>query len=62
MNMSAKLNVDVNVNGGMDLEAFGGKVVLSDDDIHERIIDAVIDQRLWGVAHAHPPSADPPGA
>jgi DNA-binding GntR family transcriptional regulator len=46
MNMSAKLNVDVNVNGGMDLEAFGGKVVLSDDDIHERIIDAVIDQRL----------------
>jgi DNA-binding GntR family transcriptional regulator len=30
----------------MDLEHFGGKVVLSDDDIHERIVDAVIDQRL----------------
>ncbi len=30
----------------MDLDNFDGKVVLSDDDIHERIIDAVIDQRL----------------
>lgn len=30
----------------LDLDAFEGRVVLSDDDIHERIIDAVIDQRL----------------
>ena len=30
----------------LGLDGFEGPVVLSDDDIHERIIDAVIDQRL----------------
>jgi DNA-binding GntR family transcriptional regulator len=30
----------------LHLDGFEGPVVLSDDDIHERIIDAVIDQRL----------------